>query len=753
MQYARRLGVTSLVPLMVLATATTWAGQSGGGLPEPSTGGTPAVEPRSPLGIAGREDPAGEAMSTGLGVLAWLRVPQPASPGKVSEAEQIAQLNRSINSAKQELDRLQTELNDPESEYAKAEAEFRQLDEKLVNLRKQAKDAPPEVAAKLGEQLVGLEKTWKLSKDRFDLAIEERKALQEQIDALQQKLQQDQKALDHLTGKTPAPDAKSDGSAPGTAESPQAGMPAPNANPPAATASSPPAPGAPTTPPAETAPNTAAVAPAPAAEPSTAPALPGLPTIPGAVTTSTDTTATAPAPEKAKPSKELVDAQEDVQRKAELAEQAKQEAQSIGDRLEALDKSIALEKKLLEVDRKKAENADQTRTALSEEFQTRSVDGAPVEERRALAAKVREAENRLARIRSDVRKHTDRIDELQSERATLLAEQLDAAHKASEAGKQVEQAEQMVAALENPFTLRNLLRWAIDHGLKIVGILAAMVAMLWISRLFTRRVVKLMAQSGIRGSREEREARANTLVGVFHNAISVSVYIGGILMLLQEVGIPIGPLLGGAAIFGLAVAFGAQNLVRDYFYGFVILLENQYKLNDVVRIGDVSGQVERITLRMTVLRDLEGCVHFVPNGNITTVTNMTHGWSRALFDVGIAYKEDVDRVIDVIQAVGRELRADPGFRLMILEDLEMLGVDAFGDSAVVIKFLIKTRTLKQWAVKREMLRRLKNKFDELGIEIPFPHRTLYHRVEGESSTPAEEISRRVTLHGRHGPNV
>lgn len=722
----RRLGGTLFAMILTLATATAPAGQTGGGFVLPDSGPTSQSTGKPGLAIGGLEDPVGDAMSTGLGVLAWLRLPQNPTAPEVSEAEQIAQLSRSIESSKRELNRLQAERNGPRSEYAQAEAEFRQLDEKLVRLRKAIREAGPEEAEKLKEQVAEHEKTWKLSKDRFDLAIDERKALQEQIDALQQKLQRDQEALDRLTGAKPAAETAPKTTAP-SSDTP---APAPTATTPAAT------------PPAAT---------NPPAEPATTVTLPGLPSIPAAETPTPEPGARPADSEKAKPSKELVEAQEDVQRKAEIAEQARRNAESVGDRLEALDRSIVLEKKLLEMDRKESENAEQTRAALSEEFTNRSVGGAPIEERRDLAIKVRAAQERLAEARGEVRKHTDRIDELQSERASLLAEQLDAAKAAAEAGQQVKLAEKKVAALENPFAPRNLLQWGIDHGPKLLGILGAMVLLLLVSRLFTRRVVKIMAQGGIRGSREEREARANTLVGVFHNAVSVSVSIGGILMILQEVGIPIGPLLGGAAIFGLAVAFGAQNLVRDYFYGFVILLENQYKLNDVVKIGDVSGQVERITLRMTVLRDQEGCVHFIPNGNITTVTNMTHGWSRAVFDIGIAYKEDVDRVIGVIEELGRELRADPAFRLMILEDLEMLGVEALGESAVVLRFLIKTRTLKQWTIKREMLRRVKNKFDDLGIEIPFPQTTLHHRLEGEPAAPAEEVSRRITLHGRHGP--
>ena len=279
----------------------------------------------------------------------------------------------------------------------------------------------------------------------------------------------------------------------------------------------------------------------------------------------------------------------------------------------------------------------------------------------------------------------------------------------------------------------------------IMATLLAMLFLHWPMGQISKRIVGLVASRGMRGSKAERENRANTLISVFHNAATLAVFIGGFLMIFDEAGVPIGPLLGGAAVLGLAVAFGAQNLIRDYFYGFMILLENQYKLNDVVQIGDHSGQVEQITLRMTALRDLEGNLHFLPNGNITSVINMTHGWSRALFDVGVAYGEDVDQVMDVIADLGKEMRKDSQFRLLILEDLTMLGVDAFGDSAITIKFFIKTLPLQQWTVKREFLRRLKKRFDELGIEIPFPHRTLIHRTD---DTRAIELMRTLSRDGR-----
>jgi small conductance mechanosensitive channel len=289
-------------------------------------------------------------------------------------------------------------------------------------------------------------------------------------------------------------------------------------------------------------------------------------------------------------------------------------------------------------------------------------------------------------------------------------------------------AKNRVAALRNPFTALNMIQWLIDHGPRMGVIMLVMVGALWLTRVADRRIIDTMLNRGGLGRRVERENRARTLVGVFHNAANVAVVSGGVLMILDTIGAPIAALMGGAAVVGLAVAFGAQSLIKDFFYGFMILLEQQYTINDVIRIGETAGQVERITLRMTVLRDLEGCVHFVPHGTITSTTNMTHGWSRAMFEIGVAYKEDADAVIDLIKRLGSQMREDAYFGTLILEDLTMLGVDAFSESAVVIKFFIKTRPLKQWEVKRELLRRIKRAFDAQGIEIPFPHRTVYHRT-------------------------
>jgi small conductance mechanosensitive channel len=218
-------------------------------------------------------------------------------------------------------------------------------------------------------------------------------------------------------------------------------------------------------------------------------------------------------------------------------------------------------------------------------------------------------------------------------------------------------------------------------------------------------------------------------------AQSVLAVIITIITLLTILGtfMPIGPILASVGVLGLAVSFGAQSLVKDVITGTFMLVESQFAIGDIVRIGDVGGIVEKITLRTVVLRDLHGVVHIIPNGEITRVSNLTKAWSRAVLDIGVAYKEDVDRVIAVLRELGEGFLQDPDFGALLLEPPEVLGVDAFADSAVVIRMVAKTLPMKQWEVARELRRRIKNRFDAEGIEIPFPHVTFYW---GEGQQPA-----------------
>jgi len=219
--------------------------------------------------------------------------------------------------------------------------------------------------------------------------------------------------------------------------------------------------------------------------------------------------------------------------------------------------------------------------------------------------------------------------------------------------------------------------------------------------------------------------RIKTLINVLWTIVVGLIWFVAALTTLTQIGVNVGPILAGAGVVGLAVGFGAQNLVKDLVSGFFLILENQIRVGDVAVINGTGGLVETITFRTIILRDLAGIVHVFPNGSINTLANMTKDWSAYVVDIGVAYKEDTDRVIDVMGRVGEELRADPAYGPSMIEPVEIFGVDAFADSAVNIKVRLKTLPLEQWKVGREYRRRLKKAFDAEKIEIPFPHRTVY----------------------------
>nr|HDN01164.1 mechanosensitive ion channel family protein [Deltaproteobacteria bacterium] len=246
-----------------------------------------------------------------------------------------------------------------------------------------------------------------------------------------------------------------------------------------------------------------------------------------------------------------------------------------------------------------------------------------------------------------------------------------------------------------------------------------------------REIVKRM-KSRHAGPDIEIEKRGKTISDVLYKASAATLWVVVVMMVLRELGFDIGPILAGAGIVGLAVGFGAQNLVRDIISGLFLIIENQVRENDVAVINGTGGLVEEVNLRTTVLRSLDGTVHIFPNGAINTLSNMTRQFSYYVFDLGVAYKEDTDRVVEVIKEVGATMLNDPEYAPFITEPIEVLGVDKFADSAVIIKARIKTEPIKQWMVGRELNRRFKKRFDELGIEIPFPHHTLYF---GEVSRP------------------
>lgn len=301
---------------------------------------------------------------------------------------------------------------------------------------------------------------------------------------------------------------------------------------------------------------------------------------------------------------------------------------------------------------------------------------------------------------------------------------------------ELDEAIRALEFVQSPFAPHRIKRWAVQ---KLPGILVTLVLIfiVWfLLRIVANRSIKVLEAGSRRGSKEERKERAQTIHRVFRNIISTVVFVVGLILLLDQAGIDVTVLLGSAALIGVAVTFGAQSLIKDYFHGALVLIEDQFRVGNVVKVGDIVGTVEDITLRMMILRDLAGTVHFIPHGEVSKVSNLTYGWARVVFDIGVAYKEQVDRVMELLMEITQKLKSEKEFRKLILGEPEMLGVDELGDSAVVIRFLVKTKPLKQWIIKRELLRRIKNTFDEQGIEIPFPHRTIYMGGGDESGGEA-----------------
>ena len=268
-------------------------------------------------------------------------------------------------------------------------------------------------------------------------------------------------------------------------------------------------------------------------------------------------------------------------------------------------------------------------------------------------------------------------------------------------------------------------------------ILLTLLIFLVLSRILKSSLNRLQERLLKKGAVEgeppsEAHKRVETLIRLLRQGLMLALWIAVGMMILGQVGVQIGPLIAGAGIVGVAVGFGAQNLVRDVISGFFIILENQIRVGDVAIVNGTGGLVEQIRFRTTVLRDLSGVVHVFPNGTISTLSNMTNEWSAYVFDIGVAYKENTDRVTELLTEVGREMMEDEKFGSLMLEPPEIFGVDQFADSAVIIKGRIKTRPIRQWAVGREFLRRVKLTFDRNDIEIPFPHLSLY---TGEASKP------------------
>ncbi len=275
-------------------------------------------------------------------------------------------------------------------------------------------------------------------------------------------------------------------------------------------------------------------------------------------------------------------------------------------------------------------------------------------------------------------------------------------------------------------TAETIEQWFLEHGTTIL-IMIAMGVLLWfgLKKSIPSFINRIMAKPRRRESREEMKKRADTLCVVFMGLGKALIILLVIFMILTELNVNIGPILAGLGIVGIAVGFGAQYLIRDLIAGVFILSENQYRVGDVAKVAGIFGLVEEVNLRKTVLRDLDGIVHHVPNGEIRVASNATRHFSRVNLDIPVAYDTDLDHAFSVINRVGQELAEDENWRGRIKKAPQVLRVNKFGDSGIDIKILGDVKPLEQWAVMGELRYRLKKAFDAEGIEIPWPHTKVF----------------------------
>lgn len=268
--------------------------------------------------------------------------------------------------------------------------------------------------------------------------------------------------------------------------------------------------------------------------------------------------------------------------------------------------------------------------------------------------------------------------------------------------------------------------WFTTYGIKVVVILIVAFLINKIGRKFIEKTIRKAVRGKDKYAEKKRE---DTLIGIFSGALKVAVWLIAIMMILPLFGINVGPILAGAGILGVALGFGAQYMIRDFLAGLFIILENQYRVGDVVCLDNTCGGVEAITLRKTVMRDLDGKVHHIPNGSFKVAANLTTDYSRAHMNVSVAYKEDLDKVMALINKVGKEMAEVSPWKEYIIKPIQVAGPgpDKFSDSGIEIKVLGETKPLKQWDTLKEFRRRLKKTFDEEGVEIPFPQMSIWPR--------------------------
>ena len=608
------------------------------------------------------------------------------APGQMSDAELLVGLERAIQSDEARLEELKAEIKKKEENFDRMNEYSRTakktLEKKKQELQELNAEAPPPRAETLKAEIKTLEEDQALLKERSDLLYQSGKTTKEQIKTLMEKIEGNIQTVDRLSGKIkPEQEAAAPPSAPGRA---------------------------------------------PGAMPTTPVSLvPGIPGVPPAIQ---EPPVEREAPPDVLETPEQIQARKQTEKKEQEAREAAEVIVEYVERKESLKEQIALEKTSLKTAQESLDNLEGLLATREKLMDGKIAAGAEKSELSKIRQETKFIQAEMEKLHDEIDEQNDQLGELYDQLERIREEQIGVMGEAERKRAEAEKARKRSAWLESPLHPRNVTHWGMTRAPRMFAILLATFVILLVVRFALRRTSRVVMMSGL-GETEQREKRATTLASTLTSAATGLIVIGGVFLAIEEAGVDIKTVLGGAAVIGLAVAFGAQNLMRDYFNGFMILMEGQFELNDIVTIGDATGTVERMSMRMTMLRDLEGRAHFIPNGQILQVTNRTHAWSQALFNIGVPHEENADHVMEVLMGVASEFCRDPEFGQYTIGEPQMLGVDDLGDAAFHVKFVIRTKPEKMWPVRREMLRRIKNKFDELGIRIRIPHRVVLQPQE------------------------
>jgi small-conductance mechanosensitive channel len=603
---------------------------------------------------------------------------------KPSQSDRLTQLEKALASDEAKLERLKREREQTAADFEQVNDLRETLDIRIEELRERLSDSDdPEQKAALETEINELSIESGLGRKHTDILVEANRTLKEQIDTLTLKIEADRAAYEVKAGLTSSTPARA------------APLPAATAPIAATTAPEPTAPSSPLSP-KRYLPNAGQAAPVPQAG------------------------------EAMQESATQIEARIQAERMEQKAMAAEQEIVDFLDRKQALEQQIEFEKSLISSSEKAVENLEAAVASFDARHANAVAAGASADEIAEKQDRVAGVEAALSDARNTLNLRLDDLEGLEQRLANTEEYQSAVTDEARRKRLEAEAARKRSVWLESPLHPTNLGKWLMIRGPRILLVAIATVALLMLSQLTARRITGVMVRTGQR-RRGGIEKRADTLALSMRSAANIVIIAGGALLMLQEAGMNVKTVLGGAAIFGFAIAFGAQNLMRDYFNGFMILLEDQFELNDLLTIGDVTGRVEHVNLRTTVLRDLSGRSHFIPNGEIKWVTNHTYEWARAVVDICVSYSEDVDRIMNLLVELANDLRADEKFAGYITEAPEMLGVDRFNDFGPVIRFLLKTKPDRMFVVKREILRRIKKSFEEQGIELQDPNRIALQR--------------------------